>query len=257
MIKIATGFCGPGGSTIALCTLVNLFNDNGLEACLYGSNKGWDGISCRYDIFENLRFMPDDVFIYHFMPIKQKAPVKKQILSCHETVVFPIKDVEGLKYDSIHYVSKFQKEWQKVEGTVIPNPIRNFTKVEKNFKVVGIIGSIDPNKRIKESILRAQKDGFDKIKIYGNLTDYNYFYNEVLPLLSDSVTYNGVAKDMNKVYAGLSHVYHSPMLETYNLIKPECEAAGVVYVGNEGNDTKAEVWDNKRILDSWKNLIFT
>lgn len=257
MIKIATGFCGPGGSTIAFSTLVNLFNENGLEACLYGENKGWDGITCKYDTFENLKFMPNDIFIYHFMSMKQKAPAKKQILSCHETAVFPIKDTKGLVYDKIHYVSKFQKEWQKVDGTIIPNPIRKFTKTEKNFRVAGIIGSIDPNKRIKESILRAQGEGFIKIKLYGNLTDYNYFFREVLPLLSDDVTYNGVAKDMDKVYSGLSHVYHSPLLETYNLIKPECEAAGVTYIGNEGNDTKAEVWSNDKILESWKNLIFT
>ena len=257
MIKVATGFCGPGGSTIALATLVNLFNESGLEACLYGANAGWDGISCKYDTFNNLKVSKDDVFIYHFMPIKGRLPVRKQILSCHETAVFKLKDMPELKYDTVHFVSEFQKNWQGVNGTVIPNPIRKFTKTEKGFRVAGIIGSMDPNKRIKESILKAQKDRFKFIKLYGNLTDYNYFYHEVLPLLSDDVTYNGVAKDMDKVYSGLSHVYHSPILETYNLIKPECEAAGVTYVGNEGNDTKAEVWSNDKVLEAWKNLIFT
>jgi hypothetical protein len=257
MIKIATGFCGPGGSTVALSTLVNLFNNNGLDACLYGQNVGWDGIDCKYSTFDKLNLTKEDILIYHFIPLAERTNCKKQILSCHETEVFKIKDIPNLKYDAIHYVSQFQKDWQGVEGTVIPNPIRKFTKTEKGFYVAGIIGSIDPNKRVHESILRAQKDGFKSIKIYGNLTDPNYFYSQVLPLLSNDVTYNGVAKDMNKVYSGLSHVYHSPVLETYNLVKPECEAAGVTYVGNEGNDTKAEIWDNERILEEWKKLILT
>lgn len=255
MIKVATGFCGPGGSTIALNTLVNLFNDNGISSCLYGGDQPWEGITCKYNFIKNISLSKDDILVYHFIPLTNKTPAKKQILSCHETIVFPIKDIKNLKYDAVHYVSSFQKEWQKIDGTVIPNPIRKFTKTEKKFKVAGIIGSIDPNKRVKESILKAQKDGFDRIKLYGNLTDYNYFFKEVLPLLSDNVTYNGVAKDMDKVYSGLSHVYHSPLLETYNLIKPECEAAGVTYVGDEGNDTKAEVWSNEKILEAWKTLL--
>ena len=255
MIKVATGFCGPGGSSVALATLVNLFNADGLEACLYGDRKGWEGIDCNYSTFDKLKLSKEDTLIYHFIPLEEKLPCKKQILSCHETKVFDLKTFPNLKYDAIHYVSQFQKEWQGVEGTVIPNPIRKFTKTNKSFKVAGIIGSLDPNKRVRESILRAKADGFRSIKIYGNMTDAPYFHSEILPLLSDEVTYNGVAKDMDKVYAGLSHVYHSPMLETYNLIKPECEAAGVVYVGNEGNDTKAEVWDNAKIIKAWKNLI--
>lgn len=256
-IKVLTGFSGPGGSTVALSTLVNLFNEHGLNATLYGPSK-WDGITCRFrNIQGELSVDKEDIIIYHFIPIKQKLACKKQILSCHETVVFPIKQVQGLVYDKVHFVSQFQKLYQGVDGTIIPNPIRSFTKVKKDFKVAGIIGSIDPNKRVEESIMRAKNDGFQDIRLYGNLTDAPYFQAKVLPLLSDQVTYRGVANDMDVIYKQLSHVYHSPLLESFNLIKPECALAGVEYVGNEGNNTQAEYWDNNKIVESWKNLIFT
>lgn len=256
-VKILTGFSGPGGSTIALSTLVNLFNENGIDATLYGSVK-WEGITCKFRNLQNeLSIDRNDVVIYHFLPVKQRFPCRKQILSCHETVVFPIKQIQGLVYDKVHFVSEFQKLYQGVNGEIIPNPIRNFTKTKKDFKVAGIIGSIDPNKRIEQSINRAKSDGFTDIRIYGNLTDAAYFQAKVLPLLSDQVTYRGVSNDMNDVYRQLSHVYHSPLLETFNLIKPECIAAGVEYNGNEGNDTKAEYWDNEKIVSAWNNLILT
>lgn len=254
-VKVLTGFSGPGGSTVALATLVNLFNENGIDSCLYGPSY-WDGISCKFgNLGQQIKVDPDDVVVYHFLPIRNRLPCKKQILSCHETVVFPIKQLQGLVYDKVHFVSEFQKFYQGVEGTIIPNPIRKFTKTKKDFKVAGIIGSLDPNKRVEDSILRAKADGFTDIRLYGNLTDPAYFQAKVLPLLSDQVTYRGVASDMDQVYSQISHVYHSPLLETFNLIKPECIAAGVEYNGNEGNDTKAEYWDNQRILEKWKTLL--
>lgn len=256
MIKFATGFCGPGGSTVAISTLINLFNDNGLDACLYGGGNPWNGIDCKFDTINNINLQPEDIFIYHYMAIQNRMNCKKQILSCHETVVFPIKNVSGINYDEVHFVSQAQKEFQDVEGTVIPNPIRSFTKADKTGKkVAGVIGSIDPNKRVEESIQRALNDGFTDIRIYGNLTDPNYFRARVLPLMSDNVTYRGVASNMDKVYSELTHVYHSPKLESFNLLQFECKEAGVEYVGNEGNDTKAEHWDNDKILEAWKKLL--
>lgn len=256
MIKILSGFTGPGGSTIAFNTLVNLFNSRGLTSCLYGPSK-WAGITCKFSFLNELNLSKEDILIYHYLPITDRLPCKKQILSCHETVVFEINKIPGLMFDVVHFVSESQKKFQNIDGVVIPNPIRKFIKTEKNFKVAGIIGSIDPNKRVHHSILAAKKDGFKDIRLYGNLTDHGYFVNNVLPLLSDEVTYRGVASDMNSVYSQLSHVYHSPILETFNLVKPECISAGVTYVGNEGNDTLAEYWDDDKVFESWKKLLLS
>ena len=257
MIKVISGFTGPGGSTVAFNTLVNLFNENGLKACLYGNYK-WDGITCAYKDVSEINVTPHDIVIYHFQIIP-RLPAKKQILSCHETDVFAIKKLPNLVYDKVHFVSEFQKEWQGIEsGIVIPNPIRKFSKRtnDGSKNVVGIIGSIDPNKRAHESITRALKDGHTDIRLYGALTNFSYFHEYVQPLLSDIVTYRGVSIDMDKTYNQLTHVYHSPLRETYNLVKPECQAAGVIYNYACGNDPKAEVWDNNRILEAWKTLLF-
>jgi hypothetical protein len=62
---------------------------------------------------------------------------------------------------------------------------------------------------------------------------------------------------MQEVYDTLTDVYHSPKLETYNLIKPECESVGITYHGDEGNDTQAEYWDDKKVLEAWQSLIFS
>lgn len=256
-VKILTGFSGCGGSTIALTTLTNLFNQKGLKATLYGGMDLWDGVKCEYKTLHECRVFPSDVIIYHFMPIRENLGVKKQIISCHETTVFPIKEL-GLSYTNIHYVSKFQKDWHKLEGTVIPNPIIQYTpKKNKKKKVASIIGSIDRNKRTDLSIKRALADGNTDVRVYGVVTDLNYFRDSVMPLLSDRVTYRGVSKDMQKVYDETTQVYHSPELETFNLVKAECKFADVEYIGQEGNDTQAEYWDNDKIFESWINLIST
>lgn len=253
MIKVFTGFSGPGGSTVAFNNLVNLFNANGMEACLYGPHL-WEGITCKFKqgIVEP---SPEDTVIYHFMPSPTK-PCKKLILSCHETTLFPIAQIPSLKYDAIHFVSEFQKGWQGVEGTVIPNVISKYSPCNKKTKVAGIIGSIDKNKRIPMSIKWALKDGHDDIRIYGNISDGPHFANDILPLLGSKVSYRGVSSDMQDVYNQVTDVYHSPKLETYNMIKPECELAGVNYKGAHGNDTKAEYWDIQRILREWKKLLY-
>ena len=147
MIRILSGFTGPGGSTVAFSNLVNLFNANGMKACLYGPHE-WEGIKCAYNHF---RKPPD-------------SRCARMILSTHETEIFPIKAVEGLKYDAVHFVSDFQKKWQGVDGTVIPNVVTKYKSIPRHgrqSKVVGIIGSIDQNKRVPKSIQRALEEGND------------------------------------------------------------------------------------------------
>lgn len=258
MIKVLTGYSNVGGSTVAFTRLVNLFNENSLKACLYGPQK-WEGITCPFETIDKLILVPEDILIYHFYPLKDRPGVRKVILSSHETEVFKLKNYPDLKYDTIHYVSEFQKEWQGLDGVVIPNPIRKFSKRtnDGSKKVAGIIGSIDRNKRVHLSITKALEDGFTDIRLYGGVTDIQYFITQIQPLLSDIVTYRGVAINMDYVYNQLTHVYHSPVLETFNLVKPECISAGVTYVGNEGNDTKAQYWSDEGIIQAWKTLLFT
>ena len=256
MIKVVSSWGGPGGSTVAFNNLVNLFNKKGRSACFYTPTK-WDGVDCRWASHQDLKFNKDDVIIYHFMKFSKRPPVRKLILSCHETSVFPIKQNKDITYDHIHFVSNFQKEWQGMEGIVIPNVFHKYIPRPNKFKVVcaGILGSIDPNKRTHRSISRAIDDAHTDVRLYGALTDLGYFNAEVLPLLGDKVSYRGIASDMQAVYNTITDVYHSPELETFNLIKPECEHAEVNYHGDEGNDTQAEYWDDDKVYEEWKKLL--
>jgi hypothetical protein len=256
MIKIISGWGGPGGSTVAFNNLVNLFNRKGRAACLYTPTK-WEGVTCKWNSHQNLSFSKDDVVIYHFMKFSKKPPVRKIILSCHETSIFPLKKQKDIVYDDVHFVSEFQKKWQGVDGHVIPNVISKYTHRDNKFKVpcAAVIGSIDSNKRTHRSITRALDDGHDDVRLYGALTDFKYFQAEVLPLLGDRVSYRGISSDMQRVYDLTTDVYHSPELETFNLIKPECDHVGVNYHGDEGNDTQAEYWDDDQVYEAWKELL--
>ena len=254
MIKVLTGYSGPGGSTVAFNNLVNLFNENGLEARLYGPQL-WEGINCKF-MQGVVEPKPEDTVIYHFM-MTPRQKCKKLILSCHETNLFPISKIPGIRYDAVHFVSEFQKEWHGEEGKVIPNVISKLERTDCRGlgERVGIIGSVDRNKRIPLSIKRALDDGFTDIRIYGGISAPAYFLQVISPLLGDKVKYCGVSHNMQQVYNTLTHVYHSPLLETYNMIKAECVAAGVVYRGEEGNDTKAQVWSEERIMMAWEELL--
>ena len=254
MIKVFTGFSGPGGSTVAFNNLVNLFNKNGLEACLYGPHI-WEGITCRFKqgVVEP---RPEDTVIYHFM-LPPSKPCKKLILSCHETELFPIAKIPDLKYDAIHYVSESQKEWHGTPGNVIPNVVTKYLRwgSPKKSPVAGIIGSIDPNKRVHKSIEMALRSNHRDIRLYGAITDGKYFSEEILPLLGNLVSYRGIASDMQPVYDVLTDVYHCPKMETYNLIIPECNSAGVAYHGDGEFDTKAEYWSDEKVLEAWKKIL--
>jgi hypothetical protein len=256
MIKIISSWGNAGGSTVAFNNLVNLFNKKGRAACLYTPTK-WEGVTCKWGSLQDVKFHKDDVLIYHFLKFTERPNVRKLILSCHETRVFPIKDQENITYDDVHFVSEFQKDWQDVDGHVIPNIVQKYAPKPNKFKVscAGVLGSIDSNKRTHHSISNALDDGHQDVRLYGSITDPDYFNSEVLPLLGSKVSYRGVASDMQVVYDTVTDVYHSPELETFNLIKPECEQAGVIYHGEEGNDTQAEYWDDDKVYEAWKRLL--
>ncbi|MAP55891.1 MAG: hypothetical protein CL605_13410 [Altibacter sp.] len=260
MIKILSGWGGLGGSTVAFNNLVNLFNKNDMNAKFYTPDR-WEGITCSWDSYDNINLSSEDILIYHFMRIDNKIPVKRVILSCHETNLFPIKDMNGLAYDKIQFVSDFQKNWHGVDGVVIPNVIARYArnKTATNEKVAGIIGSIDPHKGVHESIKRALTDeDVNKVLIYGSISDFNYFSNEVQPLLSSKVAYCGVSKNMQEVYDDIDVVYSSSQRECLPMIQGECLRMGIEYRGlseNTREETDYE-FNDEVILDKWKKLLY-
>ena len=77
----------------------------------------------------------------------------------------------------------------------------------------------------------------------------------VRPLESKKVVLVGHLDNKQKMYDSVEEVFHSSKRETYNLVKFECERAGVKYNGLDSTLTSAEVKTDEEILDQWKNLL--
>jgi len=266
MIKVASAWGGLGGSTVALNNLVSLFNSKGLRACLYtpgqsqNDDSKWGGITCSWKHLNNLTFEKDDVVIYHFLKITKRPDVKKLILSCHETNLFPLKEMKDIVYDNIQFVSNFQKDWHDQPGCVIPNVITQYKKdnIRDSNKTAGIIGSIDPHKAVHESIQRSLRDkDVSKVVIYGSISDPSYFLQEVVPLLSSKVTYCGISTNMQEVYNQLDVVYASSRRECLPMIQGECLKMGIEYRGFDSNTRSSKDYecDDNVILEKWKKCL--
>jgi len=253
VVRIVTAYSNLGGSTVAHINLTNLFNSKGLDTILYGP-QDWHLDKCKSDKVSDAILFPDDHLIIHCTNLPEKPKCKKIILSCHETNVFPVSSVPNPVWDGIHFVSQSQKDWQGVEGTVIPNVVSKIKPHKYKTFVAGVIGSIFEHKQTELSIKRARKDGY-LVKIFGFIEDPNYFFQKVFPLLNENVMYCGVVDDKQKIYDEVDIVYHSSQRETFNFIKAECKVAGVAYNGLDSADPNSEYWEDDKIFEAWKDLL--
>ena len=266
MIKVVSSWGAIGGSTIALNNLVNLFNSKGYESCLFtpghrqDTKDKWKGITCEWNHLDKLSFNKEDIVIHHFLQLSERPDVKKVVLSCHETNLFPIKEMNMDYCDEIQFVSNFQRDWQGVDGWVIPNVITKYNKesIREDKKVAGIIGSIDPHKSVHESIQRATRDkDFSKVVIYGSITDPSYFIQEVMPLLNSKVIYCGISTNMQEVYDQLDVVYSSSKRECLPMIQGECLKMGIEYRGLSFSTRTPQDYEfnDNVIMEKWKKCL--
>jgi len=257
-IKIVSGWSNPGGSTHAHIALCNLFNEQGLDCQFFGPHQ-WHLNRCRGKTLSEFMINSDDVIISHFLIIKPDK-CKKHIYSCHETNVAPIKNITNLKdINLIHYVSESQRNWHGVDfpSIVIPNILPNLKKSPLGTGAAGVIGSIDSHKQTHLSIQRALDDGWEKVLVYGGVSQQSYFIDKVVPIFTKNwnVSIMNQCEDKQKMYDSIDCVYHSSKRETFNYIKAECELTGVGYRGVDSADANAEYWDSEKILESWKQII--
>ena len=272
-IKIITGWSNPGGSTVALINLCNLFNDNGHECVLYGPHD-WHLGQCPADLFEKCKVNePGESIITHFLKFPERPPqAKKVVLACHEKDVYPIHSVTKF-WDEVSFVSKSQQQWQRseavkaqapliqtpldwCEGVVIPNVICKVNERNNTVKMAGVIGSIDRNKNTHVSVERAIEDGHKKVLLYGKVTDDTYYKQKVEKYVNKGIAVVcGYNHDRGEVYGSVSDVYHSSLSETFNYIKPECEQAGVDYHGLKSAESGADYWEDEEILTAWEELL--
>jgi len=111
---------------------------------------------------------------------------------------------------------------------------------------------------VHESIKRALDDGYEKVLIYGNCTDQNYYNNKIEPLLSDKVQHMGMELDRQKIYDSVSCVYQSNIdeyPETFGRVRAECMRAGIPYYGNDSATTDFELWEEDKVFEEWMRLM--
>jgi len=254
-IKIISGYTGPGGSTIAHINLCNLFNKQGLSCILYGPNK-WHMDKCTAEALSNFSLCTGDRLIIHFLRRDHRpAGCQRVILSCHETSLYPIKNIRPF-WDAIHYVSEAQRKWHGLDGTVIPNCIKQLEKSGVRNGVAGVIGSIDENKQTHISIQRALEDGYEHVLLYGQITDNNYYASSIKQYIdTGKVEHMGHLDDQQKMYDSIEVVYHSSKSETFNLVKAECSQTGTIYRGVKTSDPAVEIYSNEIICHRWTQLL--
>jgi len=301
MIRIFSGYGGMGGSTVSFINLVNLLNENGYEAILYAPHT-WMLDQCRseqidgkflnkylttprasqcvlrdYNILNQL-VEDDDIVIFHLIPLYMEqydkeldisyfdtSRLKKVIYSCHETDVYPISNINAEKFDYVHYVSEFQRDWHnyhEVENVVIPNIISPIDKQEKTIdfeKIGGVIGSVNKTKRTHVAIQAALDDGCDKVFVFGS-TDINgedYWNENIKPFIDDDVVMIlGRCDDKSLMYSDLDVVYHACQVETFNYIEKECAMLGIPYkhVDSMDNTPVPVITSNEDILKMWEKV---
>jgi hypothetical protein len=110
-----------------------------------------------------------------------------------------------------------------------------------------VIGSIDEHKQTHKAIQQALDDGFDRVLLYGQITDLPYFEKYIQPLMGRVEVRNHV-DDKEAMYGSVEAVYHA----TYGLVEAECKAAGVPYRGVQNNP---EILTDEEILERWKTVL--
>ena len=321
MIRIISGAGFMGGSTVAFINLVNLLNKNGHDAIFYTPHD-WVKGQCRSEkiegtfvddyfdtprqaqlVLKDYNFLNDvmedgDTLICHLLPlipedldVDRELPkffdtskLNKVIYACHETDIYPVTNINPEKFDLIHYVSEFQRDWhdyKEVPSVVIPNVMSPLEKRKKTIpyeKVGGIIGTIGRGKQTHVAIQAALDDGCDKVLVFGNvdvgssneksnayLKAQEYWDTHMAPLCGKSMKFItnshvellGSCDDKSLMYSDLDVVYHASPRESFNYIEKECALLGIKYVHVDNNDdyTPPTLASDKEILAMWEKIL--
>lgn len=253
-VKIVSGWSNPGGGTVAHIALTNLFNENGIDCTFYGPHD-WHLDKCNGGKLEDANITAEDYLISHFIQVDPSVKAKKHILYCHEKHLFPLAQMDLAQYDSIAFVSILQKDWHGVNhpSSLIPPPVDGFSWKTPKDNYAGVIGSIDKNKQTHQSIKRALGDGYDKVLLFGDITDLPYFNSEVASLVnSGKAVLMGHEDSREAMYGQVREVYHSSLSETYGLVEGECRLSGIPFNGTSNGQ---EILEKEEILERWKKAL--
>ena len=247
-VKLLSGWSNPGGSTHHHIALTNLLNSKGVNCTFYGP-QDYHLDKCRSEKIDKISITPDDILISHFLNVPNEPTWKQHILSCHETNLFPLQQINLESYDTIQYVSELQREWHEVKHdfVVIPPIVTQVKWEDPENNKAGVIGSIDSHKQPHLSIQAALDDGYKTVLLFGDITELPYFNKEVNPYVErGEAVLMGHESDHNALYGKISCVYHSSLRETYGLVEAECRLAGIPFRGVSNKQpilTKDEIWE--------------
>ena len=269
MIRILSGWTGPGGSTTAFINLVNKMNDAGHKSVLHGIIYYPQGRCAFEPITEELDYKRRDKVIVHYPPnIASRHPFikpdcKVSVFSCHETTVIDLNNINLEVFDWVQFVSPLQQEYHNISHPnqiVIPNFM---TKLLPNFKTcdeptAGIIGSVDRNKGTHISIQRALDDGFKKILLFGLPTDKEYWEDVVKPMVDGKiVNFVGVCEDQQQMYDMITDCYLSSERECLPFVVGECEMTDTKFHGIFGRAylNQKFIYSDEEIMTKWKYIL--
>lgn len=263
VIKILTGWGNIGGSTVAHINLCNAFNERGIECKLY-SPHFYHFDKCPSGSLQDVQITPEDNIIAHFLNLPPNIKARKIILSVHEQNVFDLSKVDFSNIDMIHFVADHQKDYHKAEqynkpffilsnimDKLSPNP-------KKRNKAVGIIGSVDENKQVHVSIMRAIGKGFKDITLYGKVTDQKYYEEKVLPLIRKyHVKGPKFAENKQEMYDSITDVFFSSKNECLSYVIGECKLTNtkIHLLENKNYANGYYETDNEKIINKWKEVL--
>ena len=259
-IKVLSNWSASGGSTVAFCNLVNQFNSRGYDCTFYGPHT-YHLNKCKGALKENFKIEKDDILIAHFIDLPYRPPVRKVILSLHEKDLYPLQQKNYKVFDKIHYLTETQKSWHNIDHPHFICP--NFhTFLQKNPKkvtdIAGIIGSIDRNKQVHKSILRALEDGMEEIHIFGTINDEVYFNESVKPIIDknrNKVFLRGFIENRQEIYDSVSDVYMSSNSENASFVADECFMTGTVFKGNSNVLEVTSIVSNEDVFKIWEREV--
>ena len=257
-VKIVSGFSEKGGSTIALIELTNKLNNNGFNATFYGPHD-WHLNKCKSGKLNDLQLSETDVLITHFIQLPERPNVKKVILTCHEKWWFKVGEIKQY-WDTVVFLHTEHRNYHNLytgDYLIIPNFKPDLKPIKKDeLKLVaGVIGSIENRKQTHVSIQRAINDGCEMVKIFGHISEPEYFDTYVKPLLSDKVKHMGYSTNPQELYNSIGKVYHSSKGEVACLVKDECWLTNTEFYGNEETNNEVSTLTNEEIINLWKKTI--
>jgi hypothetical protein len=255
-IKIISGYSEKGGSTVAQINLTNFFNDNGYDCTFYGPND-YHVDKCKSAYSNEIKFESDDIVICHVINLKERPPVKKVIYCSHEKWWYDFSTVFWYWDEAIFLHQQHKDFHQNYTGnySIIPNLKENLISKDKQELdlVAGVIGSIEDRKQTHLSIERALNDGCEKVLLFGQIGNNQYFEDFVKPKIDNNkVILVGHNTDKQSMYDSVGRVYHSSKGEVACLVKDECYLTGTKFFGNKETENEVSNLTNEEILKLWQ-----